>query len=136
MNRMSVEEYQKQNIPTEEEDQIELAKILDKVKYNGRPLRWCHVPNGGKRHIGTALKMKKAGVKPGLPDILIFDPPPKFIDQNAKGAVIELKRLKGGKVSAEQLDWLNYFDETDWFVGTCKGLNAAINFLKICGYIK
>jgi hypothetical protein len=80
-------------IPTEEQEQETLADLLDRVKYQGRPLRWCHVPNGGKRHIGTAVKMKKAGVKAGMPDILIFDAPPA-VRWAFKGAVIELKKKK------------------------------------------
>ena len=56
--------------PTEEQEQIKLAEYLDWKGYC-----WCHVPNGGNRNVVTGAKLKKQGVKPGVPDVLIFDSP-------------------------------------------------------------
>ena len=36
--------------------------------------QWCHVPNGGLRNKITAYQLKRAGVKPGWPDMLLLDP--------------------------------------------------------------
>lgn len=121
--------------PKEEDIQIALAELLDLIKYEGRPLKWCHVPNGGKRHIKTAVKMKAAGVKPGIPDIIIFDPPPCYM-MGSKGAMIELKRSKGGKVSDTQQEWLDYLGASGWSVAVCKGIDEALSQLGKWGYLK
>jgi len=121
-------------IPKEESEQMALAELLDRLTYNDQPLRWCHVPNGGKRHIAAAVKFKRLGVKKGIPDILIFDPPPSCA--GAKGAVIELKRAKGGKVSSEQEEWLDYFSGRGWRTAVCNGIDEAIEELKLWGYLR
>jgi hypothetical protein len=35
---------------------------------------WTHLPMGEKRHIGTAMKLKRMGVRPGWPDFLFAGP--------------------------------------------------------------
>jgi hypothetical protein len=66
-----------------------------------RGLLWCHVPNGGERtkHLGYQLKL--SGVKPGVPDILVFS-------ANVYGnpTAIELKRDKKSRASGFQKEWL------------------------------
>jgi len=49
-------------------------------------------PNGGKRHISTAIKLKAEGVTAGVPDLFI----PEW------RCFVEMKKQKGGKVSKEQ----------------------------------
>lgn len=56
------------------------------------------IPNGGYRDKRTAEKLKAEGVEPGVPDLYV----------PAWGLWIEMKRVKGGKVSEEQSDWLDY----------------------------
>jgi len=51
---------------------------------------WAHPPNGGQRTRKGGGSLKAQGVKPGLPDILIFRPP-----EGALGLAIELKTKKG-----------------------------------------
>jgi hypothetical protein len=120
--------------PYEEQDHMALAELLDLIKYNGRPLRWFHVPNGGSRNAIEAAKLKKMGVKAGLPDIFILDPPPKCPE--FKGAVIELKRKDAGRVSPAQLDWNIYLLHSGWLIKIANGLDAAIQQLKDWGYMK
>ena len=50
------------------------------------------IPNGGKRAITEAKRLKEEGVVPGVPDLHI----PAWL------LWIEMKRVKGGKVSADQ----------------------------------
>lgn len=59
-------------IPKISEDflQKRFAKWLD-IKV---PEQWCHIPNGGSRHLLEAVKLKAMGVKPGFPDCMIFVP--------------------------------------------------------------
>jgi hypothetical protein len=55
---------------------------------------WTHVPLGEKRHIATAKRLKRMGVRPGWPDFLFAGP-------NAKLVWLELKR-RGNRLSEEQ----------------------------------
>jgi hypothetical protein len=50
------------------------------------------IPNGGHRSISTAKRLKAEGVVPGIPDLHV----------PAWRLWIEMKRVKGGKLSAEQ----------------------------------
>jgi hypothetical protein len=130
---MDLKQYRELTQPSETKTQIALAEYLDLIKYEGRPLRWLHIPNEGKRSEKTAAILKKIGLKTGALDILIFDSPPSY--PLAKGAAIELKKLTGGKVLDEQQEWLDYFNSNGWVAKVCKGLDEAIEFLRECGYI-
>lgn len=112
--------------PTEESEQLRLAAWLDE-----RRVCWTHVPNGGARHPATAVKLKAAGVKPGIPDILIFDRPSKF--EYYVGVAIELKRCRGGKVSAEQQRWCDALRMRGWRALIAHGANDAIRELELLG---
>ena len=129
MNRAELQELIKRKgfIPSEEVDQRNLARYLDMLG-----LRWAHIPNGGHRNKIVAAKLKGQGVKPGVPDNFIFDAPPLY--PCAPGAVIELKRVKGGTTSPEQKDWLNYLAGRGWIVKVCKGFDEAVEFIKSLGY--
>ncbi len=84
-------------------------------------LRWLvHVPNGGKRPKGEAGKLKAMGTKPGYPDLTL--PRPSHL---WRGLAIELKS-PDGRVSPEQIDWLNAFLEDDWLVAVCRSLDEFI----------
>lgn len=67
--------------------------------------RWPHVlifaiPNGGKRSMSTAKNLKLEGVVPGVPDLFI----------PAWGIWIEMKRQKGGRLSADQEEMISYME--------------------------
>lgn len=59
------------------------------------------IPNGGLRHKAVAAKLKREGVKPGVPDICL----PLPCRGRFHGLYLELKTPKG-KLSDEQRDWL------------------------------
>jgi len=77
-------------------------------------------PNGGKRDKITAVILQRTGVKPGVPDICL--PVPK----GGHGALyIELKRQKGGVLSANQKVWLDRLNQAGNRAVVCKGWEAA-----------
>ena len=115
------------SIPSEEDEQKTLVEWL-----MWHRIRFCHVPNGGYRTKREGAKFKRLGVQKGMVDILIFDPPPAYPDN--VGAAIELKRRKGGRVTAEQSAWLNDLKDRGWAVAVCKGAAEAIEFLESLGY--
>src|SRR5690606_26095742 len=88
-------------ITTEEQEQRALVQWLELHK-----IRYTHVPNEGKHKVQYRAKQKRLGVKPGVPDILIFDRPPLYPEN--VGVAIELKRQKGGRVTPEQTAWLEH----------------------------
>lgn len=109
--------------PPESAEQAALALWLD-----ARRLTWCHVPNGGWRHVATAVQLRAQGVKAGVPDVLIFDPSPRY--PKARGVAIELKRLRGGRLAPEQQEWLGRLSGAGWLVQVCAGAQAAVDWLQ------
>jgi len=88
----------RQPVPTEHWEQVQLFSWAENLP----ELELMHaIPNGGKRDIRVALKLKEEGVKAGVPDICL--PVPR---SGKHGLYIELKRRKYGRVSADQLKWL------------------------------
>jgi hypothetical protein len=119
----------KELIPTEEQDQMALAELLDSIG-----LAWFHVPNEIRCKPQYLAKRKRLGVKAGVSDNFILSEVPNF--PLAKGAVIELKRVKGGVLSPEQRGWLACLSELGWETAVCKGIDQAIQQLKQWGYLK
>jgi hypothetical protein len=119
--------YKKNKAPTEYEEQVKLAEYLDMKGY-----LWCHVPNGGNRNPRTGQKLKKQGVKPGVPDVLIFDDPTSEYTMNFSGIAIELKRSNGkpSDVRDTQKEWLEALEWRNWQTKVAFGADDAIEFLE------
>jgi len=114
-------------IPTEEQEQRALVAWL---RYNG--ILFTHVPNGGYRTRAEAGIFRALGVSAGVPDVLIFDPPPCVPDR--RGVAIELKRSRGGRVTPEQRNWLDALHARGWETMICHGADVAIEYLRRLGY--
>lgn len=87
---------------------------------------------GGMRtHIGVARKMKRAGYRKGVPDLMIFEPSKDFV-----GLAIELK-TEDGRLSPEQKYWLEALTARKWKAVMCRGFDEAIktidDYLKVGG---
>lgn len=68
------------------------------------------IPNGGKRNIITAAKLKAEGVKPGVPDLFLPVARVQGVTGEAHltlkhGLWLEVKRGKQGRVSEVQEEW-------------------------------
>ncbi len=107
--------------PKEEQEQMALANFLDRTFYD----QWFHVPNEGKKTVAYHAKMKRQGLKKGVPDNFIMRPV-----RGAPGAVIELKRVRGGSTSDEQKKWLGTLQAFGWITYVAKGADDAIRFLR------
>lgn len=96
---------------SEQEEQERLAAALD-----ASGLLWTATANGGRRSMSTGLALKRSGVKPGVPDILIFTPSPLA----PQGAAIELKRVypTPGTASPQQVAYIERLNAA--------GINAAV----------
>ena len=101
---------------------IELV-VLSTARYP--LLRWMiHVPNGGKRPRGEAGKLKALGTKPGYPDLTL---PRRH--HHWSGLAIELKSSIG-KLTRDQREWLDAFEEDGWLVSVCRTLEEFESTLK------
>ena len=93
-----------------------------------RFIEWCAtanviaiaIPNGGKRHIRTATRLKAEGVLPGVPDLFL---PYKRLDFG--GLWIEMKKRKGGKVSDAQAEVMTMLRRLGYDVRVCAGWEEA-----------
>lgn len=78
------------------------------------------IPNGDKRAISVAKRLKDEGVTAGVPDLFC----PAF------SLWVEMKRIKGGNISKEQLEIHKYLKEIGHTVIIGYGANDAINKFK------
>ncbi len=83
------------------------------------------IPNGGKRHIATASRMKLEGVKPGVPDMLL-----PVARRGFHGLFIEMKRTSGGSVSKDQKIWKGWLEEEKYAWKRANGFHQARRIIK------
>jgi len=101
--------------PTEDAEQTKLVAWLDK-----NHIIHYAIPNGGKRSFAQGCKLKRTGVKAGVPDLCIPVPSNTY-----HGLYIELKRISGGVLSQPQRDWLVRLRRQGYCAEVCKGFNEA-----------
>jgi hypothetical protein len=107
-------------IPKEDHEQIVAATWLRK---NNIP--FYHIPNGGKRHMLEAIKLKRMGVSPGVPDICILK-----ARKGYHGLYIEVKRVEGGTLSDNQKFWRDILLSEGYAWFEAKGGQDVINIVK------
>ena len=108
-------------IPTEHQEQAALFEWAAFQECVWPELRLLHaIPNGGKRDKVTAARLKAEGVKPGVPDVCL--PVPRG---DKHGLYIEMKRRRGGSVSADQLKWLENLMRQGYECQVCRGCEEA-----------
>ena len=73
------------------------------------------IPNGEKRSISVAKRLKAEGVKAGVPDLFI----PEW------RLWIEMKRVKGGRLSEDQKDMIEYLERVGYTVIVGHGAKEA-----------
>lgn len=86
-----------------------------------------HVPNGGKRNLYEAVRLKAEGVRAGIPDL--FLPVPRG---GHHGMYIELKAGKN-KPTDMQLWWIEKLKQQGYQVCVCYGWEEAKD--KILSYL-
>ncbi len=101
-----------ERIPTEHEEQRELVRWF---RQTWPGVRIFAIPNGGARSKATAGRLKAEGVTCGVPDLFI----------PAWGLWVEMKRSKGGILSAEQKDWIAYLLNVNFGCIVGKGADDA-----------
>jgi hypothetical protein len=107
--------------PSEHEEQVGFVNWFES-KFPG--VRIFAIPNGGHRAMTVAKQMKAEGVRAGVPDLHI----PEW------RLWIEMKRVKGGRLSDEQKDWIIYLENIGHTV--IVGLGATDASRKVLEHIK
>lgn len=85
------------------------------------------IPNGGKRNIVVAKKLKAEGQKAGVPDLLL-----PVARHGHHGLFIEMK-VQGNKLTELQMKWVEALKKQNYVVAVCYGFDEArvilINYL-------
>ena len=85
--------------PTEFQEGRTLAQYLDILVMQGKVIVYTHANQETyTKSMNQKMKAKVSGVRPGLPDYIIIT--------NHKVLFVELKRLKGSRLSEAQEVWL------------------------------
>lgn len=97
-----------------------------RLQYPG--IKIIHIPNGGSRNIVEAVKLKKMGVEPGVPDLFI-----PFILPNGNfykiGLWIEMKVNKN-KCTLSQKEMQSYLKQQGYIVKTCYTFDEFVGVVK------
>lgn len=83
-----------------------------------------HVPNEGKRSAATGSRLKQAGLKPGVPDIVLPVARGGYI-----GLYIELKYGRN-KASENQKNWLRDLGGQNHLTAVCYGWEQAKDLIE------
>ena len=99
-------------VPSEHFEQREVVRWF---RQTWPGVRIHAIPNGGARSKATAGRLKAEGVASGVPDLFV----------PAWGLWVEMKRTKGGSLSAEQKDWITYLESVGFCCIVGKGAEDA-----------
>jgi hypothetical protein len=92
-----------------------------RANHAGRKLKLLFaIPNGLRTSIRVAVKAKRAGLNAGVPDICLPVPQGGY-----HSLFIELKRVKGGRLSPRQRGWLRSLQNQGYRCVIAPGFDAA-----------
>lgn len=108
-------------IPTEAEEQEALFRwaAYSRAKYPELDLMY-HIPNEGKRSVITGNRLKRQGLKTGVPDICL--PVPNYVHT---ALYIELKRTNFGRLTDNQRWWVTMLNKVGCRAVVCRGWDEA-----------
>lgn len=94
--------------------QMQVAQYCDLKR-----LLWNHPANERKTTPQAGARLKRKGVKAGVPDVMIYTP-----NLVHSGLAIELKTGRN-KVTVSQRQWLNDLSMTGWQTAVCYSFDDA-----------
>jgi len=80
-----------------------------------------HIPNGGKRNIREAARLKKQGVRSGVSDLILLIPKGIF-----HSLCIEMKS-ESGKLTDNQKEWLKEAENYNNCIAVCNSFDSFRN---------
>lgn len=131
MDEMTLEEYNARYKPrkasyrsSEADEHIALIEWCRAMQGREPRLRWLfHPANGELRDIKTAVKLKRMGVNPGVPDLLL-----PIHARGYAGLAIEMK-AGNNAASDDQAAWLLHLRSENWYAKVCVGWLAAARLI-------
>lgn len=84
-----------------------------------------HIPNEGKRKRSTGARLKRMGLRKGVPDICL-----PVARCGCHALYIEMKRLKDGRPTQDQLDWIELLTKQGNMAVICKGWEVAAELIE------
>jgi hypothetical protein len=91
---------------------------LQSCKYEALKFLY-HTPNGGRRDAISGARLKKKGVKSGVPDICLP------LNNGKYGALYIEVKTSSGKVSPNQKRWLDALNRQGNLAVVCRSLDDA-----------
>lgn len=109
----------------EHDEQCLLFQILDFNKHRDPRLKYIFaIPNGGHRFKGTAARLKREGVRRGVPDI--FCP---VASDGWMGLFIEMK-YGANTLTEEQKDYRRFLTSQGYRFEVCRSAAAALKVIE------
>ncbi len=110
---------------TEQATHLAVVSLLRSASRHG--VVWFHVPNGEARDAITGAKLKRMGVIPGVPDLMLI------VDGKSHG--LEIKSDKG-LLSASQKVFREDMENAGGFYHVAKSVDEAIGILSGIGALR
>ena len=103
---------------SEHQEQVMLITWF-RMQYKQYRLHLWAIPNGGSRHIVTAVNLKAEGVLAGVSDLFLMIPKGEY-----HGMFIEMK-AKTGSVSDKQKEFMAAASSMNYLAVVCYGFDEA-----------
>ena len=103
---------------SEHQEQVMLINWF-RMQYKQYKYHLWAIPNGGSRHIVTAVNLKAEGVLAGVSDLFLMIPNTKY-----HGMFIEMK-AKTGSVSDKQKEFMAAASSMNYLAVVCYGFESA-----------
>ena len=120
------------------EEHLETAAVVAWASYFPELKNLMGIPNGAhlagttKQRAAKMARLKKEGFRKGASDLFL-----PVAKKGFHGMWIEMKRARGGAVSADQKDFINDMTEAGYYAVVCRGAEEAIkaitNYMNLRG---
>lgn len=113
-------------VPLETQEQQALFQWAEMMSTRWPELKLLyHIPNEGKRSRKAGARLKAEGLRPGVPDICL-----PVARSGNHGLYIELKRVKGSRVTQDQIQWIEELLKQGYAAAVCRGCDEAIGMIE------
>jgi len=104
-------------VPSEDHECTVFAAWLELLKTQGKLEHFSHIPNETPTSPIQAARLKRLGVRRGVPDYLLI--------VAGRVCFVEMKRADGGRLSVQQNDWLRALRAAGARTAVCAGVTEA-----------
>lgn len=109
----------KMPVPSEHDEQAQFVSMVE-AAYPALSALLFAIPNGANKSPVARLRFKAEGLRPGVPDMFFAYP-----CGGRHGLFIEMKRRRGGVISAEQKAYIAELRAAGYIAEVCRGCDEA-----------